>query len=50
EPLEQTYRRTGESLYRYESAGGRFTAELAVDADGFPIHYPGFAERVAPRG
>jgi hypothetical protein len=41
ELLEQTYRRTAESAYRYESAGGRFTAELRVDTAGFPLEYPG---------
>ncbi|MFN2387401.1 MAG: putative glycolipid-binding domain-containing protein [Thermoanaerobaculia bacterium] len=41
EPLEQTYRRTGERSYGYESAGGRFRADLRVDAQGFPLDYAG---------
>ena len=46
EVLEQTYVRTGETTYRYESAGGSFSAELEVDDAGFPTLYPGLAERV----
>jgi hypothetical protein len=34
----------GNSYYRYESAGGEFTADLQVDASGFVTRYPGFAE------
>jgi len=34
-------------VYRYESAGGRFTAELEVDAYGFVTRYPGFCEMEA---
>ncbi|MGN6393688.1 MAG: putative glycolipid-binding domain-containing protein [Gemmatimonadales bacterium] len=40
EPLEQTYRRTGEGTYRYE-ADGAFSTELEVDKDGFVRRYPG---------
>lgn len=43
EPLEQSYRRLAESTYRYESAGGRFVAELEVNAAGFVTLYPGFS-------
>jgi uncharacterized protein len=46
EVLEQTYRRLADRRYRYESAGGSFTAELEVDDAGFPTLYPGLAERV----
>ncbi len=42
EPLEQSYRRLGPSRYRYESAGGRFVAELEVNAAGLVMLYPGF--------
>jgi uncharacterized protein len=42
EPLEQSYRRVAESTYRYESAGGRFVAELEVNAAGFVTLYPEF--------
>jgi uncharacterized protein len=42
EPLEQVYRRVKTSKYLYESAGGRFVAELEVDKAGLVIHYPNF--------
>lgn len=41
EPLVQQYRRLEENIYRYESAGGQFVAELKVNASGFVIEYPG---------
>jgi hypothetical protein len=41
ELLSQQYRRLGETLYRYESAGGKFVAELNVNASGFVLDYPG---------
>ncbi len=41
EPLPQTYRRTSETTYAYESNGGAFTAELRVNEAGFVTHYPG---------
>ncbi|HUP45511.1 MAG TPA: putative glycolipid-binding domain-containing protein [Thermoanaerobaculia bacterium] len=41
EVLEQTYSRVERDLYRYESAGGRFTAELRVNEAGFPVDYAG---------
>lgn len=44
EPLEQSYWRTDEAIYVYESAGGSFTAELHVNADGFVTRYPGLWE------
>lgn len=47
EPLEQSYRRLSERVYRYESAGGSFTADLEVDASGFATLYPGFFEELA---
>lgn len=47
EPLDQLYRRTGERTWRYESAGGAFTADLEVDAAGFVLRYAGVWERVA---
>jgi len=31
EPLDQVYTRTGSRNYRYDSGGGRFTADLTVD-------------------
>lgn len=42
EPLEQSYRRTSPSTYRYESAGGRFARDLTIRADGFVTRYPDF--------
>ena len=40
ERLSQQYRRLDENLYRYESAGGQFAAELKVNSAGFVIEYP----------
>jgi len=45
EPLEQTYERIGERVVRYTSATG-FTADIEVNEDGFPVHYPGLAVNV----
>lgn len=39
EPLEQSYTRIADRAYRYESAGGRFVAELLVNEDGLPLQY-----------
>ncbi|HEX8903917.1 MAG TPA: putative glycolipid-binding domain-containing protein [Longimicrobiaceae bacterium] len=44
EPLPQRYRRTAEHAYRYESAGGAFVRDLAVDDAGFVTRYPDFFE------
>lgn len=44
EPLPQTYRRTSDTTYAYESNGGAFTAELRVNDVGFVVHYPGLWE------
>lgn len=46
-PLDQSYRRLGPNAWRYESAGGSFVRELAVDDAGFVVTYPGLWERVA---
>ena len=40
EPLVQTYARTGESTYHYESSAGAFVTDLEVDAAGFIVRYP----------
>lgn len=45
EPLDQYYRRTSESVYRYESAGGSFVADLEVDSQGFVRRYADIWER-----
>ena len=45
EPLPQVYRRLDETTYRYESAGGRFVADLQVDASGFVLDYPGLWQK-----
>jgi hypothetical protein len=54
EPLDQLYRRTSDTTYRYESAGGAFVADLKVNAAGFVIEYPGFwqleGDAVEPEG
>jgi hypothetical protein len=50
EPLEQSYSRIDATTYRYESAGGRFAADLKVNETGFVMSYPNFwqIEGVAP--
>jgi hypothetical protein len=40
EPLPQTYRRTGEHTYAYDSPTLDFSTELVVDDAGFVIKYP----------
>ncbi|MBB4637009.1 putative glycolipid-binding domain-containing protein [Longimicrobium terrae] len=44
ERLQQTYRRTGELSYRYESADGAFMRDLDVNAAGLVTRYPGLWE------
>ncbi|HEY9507884.1 MAG TPA: putative glycolipid-binding domain-containing protein [Gemmatimonadales bacterium] len=45
EPLVQTYARTGELTYRYDSSGGEFVTDIEVDAAGFVVRYPPLWER-----
>jgi hypothetical protein len=40
EPLDQVYRRTAVTTYRYESAGGKFVRDLTVNPAGFVTDYP----------
>jgi hypothetical protein len=47
EPLDQIYRRLGESFYRYESAGGRFVVDIETAPSGFVTRYPGYWEAEA---
>lgn len=42
EPLDQVYRRLDRNTYRYESGGGRFVAELQLNAAGFVLEYPNY--------
>lgn len=49
EPLEQLYRRLDAGTYRYESAGGRFVADLTVNGVGFVTHYSNFWQADADR-
>jgi len=42
EPLDQLYRRTGVSTYRYESGSGTFVADLELNELGLVTHYPKF--------
>ena len=42
ESLEQSYHRIDATTYRYESAGGRFVANLIVNETGFVTSYPNF--------
>lgn len=46
-PLEQTYRNLGGGRYQYESRGGDFTADVAVDDQGLVIRYGDLWERSA---
>lgn len=46
ERLEQTYRRTGETSYRYESAGGEFVRDIEVNQAGLVTQYPDFWEAI----
>jgi hypothetical protein len=41
ERLPQRYSRLEETIYRYESAGGQFVADLNVNPAGFVLDYPG---------
>jgi len=41
EPFPQQYHRLEENIYRYESAGGQFVADLTVNRSGFVVDYPG---------
>lgn len=42
EVLEQRYRRTGDTMYRYESVASGFACSLEVSEFGLVTHYPGF--------
>jgi uncharacterized protein len=42
ETLPQVYRRTDLLVYRYESSGGSFTADVTVNSTGFVVDYPPF--------
>jgi hypothetical protein len=42
QPLEQLYRRTGQRFYEYQSRGGKFVAELEVNAAGLVTRYGQF--------
>ena len=46
EQLDQVYTRTGSREYRYESAGGRFTANLEVDELGLVSRYGDYWDAV----
>jgi hypothetical protein len=50
EPQRYTRLQKGEEgeLYRIESLDGGFTADLAVDADGLVVDYPGLFRRALP--
>lgn len=47
EPLDQEYMRIDAGRYRYSSADGGFTADLAVRPDGFVTSYAGLWQMVA---
>ncbi|WP_426755467.1 putative glycolipid-binding domain-containing protein [Myxococcus sp. Y35] len=50
EVLPQRYTRLAPTRYRYESGGGRFTAEVDIDEHGLVTNYPPGWERVAVSG
>jgi hypothetical protein len=45
-PAPQRYTRFGPERYRYEGLGTGFAADIAIDADGLVLDYPGVFERV----
>ncbi|HYM51501.1 MAG TPA: putative glycolipid-binding domain-containing protein [Candidatus Limnocylindrales bacterium] len=53
EPMRQRYTRlaaaSGTDVYRYESPGSGFRADLRVDADGLVVDYPNLWRRIVPR-
>jgi hypothetical protein len=49
ELFEQTYTRTGEMTYRFESADGTFTRELTVNDAGLIVDYPGLWRAIGSR-
>jgi hypothetical protein len=46
---EQRYTRLSEHVYRYESLGSGFRADLRIDADGLVVDYPGLVRRLWAR-
>lgn len=44
----QHYAHIGNNTYRFTNAGGDYTAEITVDADGFVTHYPELFEMLIP--
>jgi uncharacterized protein len=53
EPMRQRYTRlraqAGDDVYRYESLGSDFRADLRVDSEGLVIDYPHLWRRIEPR-
>jgi hypothetical protein len=47
QPLRQRYTRLSARLYRYESVGTDFRAEIEVDEEGLVVLYAGGWERIA---
>ena len=45
-PAPQRYTRLGSDRYRYEGLGTGFAADIAIDADGLVLDYPGVFQRV----
>ena len=46
EPLPQSYTRTGQRTWLYESRGGTFSAALEVDEHGLVVDYQGLWRRI----
>ena len=45
-PVAQRYTRLGSDRFRYEGLGTGFAADIAIDADGLVLDYPGVFQRV----
>lgn len=50
EPLVQSYHRTGERVYHYESPADGFVADIEVDPAGLVVRYPPLWERETGAG
>jgi hypothetical protein len=46
-PLKQTYLRSGQNIFHYESGDGTFTRDLVVNKEGFVTRYPDYWESEA---
>lgn len=47
--VQQRYTRVSDNVYRYESVGSGFVADLLVDGEGLVVTYPGLVRRMWSR-